>query len=119
VRLDPAATRVRARLAMRPNPARAGEGRLDLRLDGEAMRLVAAAIDGAPVPANALAVDEAGLTVAGEHLPDGGFVWECETEIAPATTPRSRGSTCRRACTAPSARPRGSARSPSTPTGRT
>jgi aminopeptidase N len=44
------------------------------------------------------------------------MLWEAEVEIAPRPIPRSRGSTCRAACTAPSARPRGSARSPSTPT---
>lgn len=81
-RLDPSATRVRARLSMRPNPARE-DGPHDLRLDGEAMRLVSAAIDGTPVSANALTVDDTGLTVAAAHVPEGSFTWECETEIAP------------------------------------
>ena len=67
--LDPAATRVRARVAFRRNPARAGEGPLDLRLDGRNLRLVSAAIDGAPVPQNALALDDEGLTVAAAHVP--------------------------------------------------
>ena len=64
------------------NPARAGEGPLDLRLDGRNLRLVSAAIDGAPVPQNALALDDEGLTVAAAHVPDA-FTWEAETEIAP------------------------------------
>ena len=40
------ATRVRARIAFRRNPARAGEARADLRLDGRGLDLVSAAIDG-------------------------------------------------------------------------
>ncbi len=80
--LDPAATRVRARVTFRRNPARASEGPLDLRLDGRNLRLVSAAIDGTPVPQNAIALDEEGLTVPAEHVPDA-FTWEAETEIAP------------------------------------
>ena len=57
---------------------------LDLRLDGRGLRLVSAAIDGAPVAQNALAVDDEGLTVAADHVPQQSFVWEAETEIAPA-----------------------------------
>jgi aminopeptidase N len=80
-RLDPAATRVRARVGLRRNPARA-EGPLDLRLDGRNLKLVSAAIDGSPVPQNALALDDEGLTIAAAHVPDA-FIWEAETEIAP------------------------------------
>ena len=80
--LDPAATRVRARVTYRRNPARASEGPLDLRLDGRNLRLVSAAIDGTPVPQNAIALDEEGLTVPAEHVPHA-FTWEAETEIAP------------------------------------
>jgi aminopeptidase N len=82
-RLDPAATRVAARIAFRPNPARAADAPHDLRLDGRALSLVSAAIDGRAVPQNGLALDEEGLTVAAAHLPAGGFTWEAETEIAP------------------------------------
>ncbi len=73
---------MRARVAFRRNPARAGEGPLDLRLDGRSLRLVSAAIDGAPVPQNALSLDDEGLTVAGAHVPES-FTWEAETEIGP------------------------------------
>jgi aminopeptidase N len=83
VRLDPAATRVRAALSVRPNPARAGDGPLDLRLDGRGPRLVAAALDGAALPQNAIALDPEGLTVPAALLPEGPFVWTAETEIAP------------------------------------
>ena len=119
--LAPTATRVRARIGFRRNPARAGEGPLDLRLDGRQLRLVSAAIGGAAVPQNALAVDDEGLTVAGGR-------WCRRTRASSGrrrprsrrrATPRSRGSTCRGPCTAPSARRRGSARSPSIRTGRT
>ena len=72
--------RVRARVGFRRNPA--GNPAADLRLDGRALRLVSAAIDGAPVPQNALAVDAEGLTVAAAHVPDA-FTWEAETEIDP------------------------------------
>ncbi|PZQ51593.1 MAG: aminopeptidase N [Rhodovulum sulfidophilum] len=82
-RLAPGATRVTARLHLAPNPARAGEGPRDLRLDGRLLKLVSAAIDGAPVPSNALALDDEGLTVDAAHVPDAPFVWEAETEIAP------------------------------------
>ncbi len=82
-RLDPAATRVRAEIALRPNPARAADAPLDLRLDGRNLRLISAAIDGEPLPQNALAVDEEGLVVPAALLPAGQFVWTCETEISP------------------------------------
>jgi aminopeptidase N len=82
--LDPAATRVRARLRMRANPARAGDGPHDLRLDGEGLTLHAAAIDGEALAGNTLVLDEAGLTVPADRLPEGAFTWECDTEIRPA-----------------------------------
>ncbi len=81
--LDPDATRVRARIGFRRNPARAGEGPLDLHLDGRMLKLVSAAIDGAPVPQNALGLDEEGLTIPADHVPQDGFTWEAETEISP------------------------------------
>ena len=82
-RLDPAATRVRARIRFAPNPARAADAPHDLRLDGEVLTLVSAAIDDAPVSPNALGVDDAGLTVAAAHVPQHAFTWDAEVEIAP------------------------------------
>ncbi len=79
-RLAPTGARVRARVRFRRNPE--GNPAADLRLDGRALRLVSAAIDGAAVPQNALTVDAEGLTVAAAHVPNG-FVWEAETEIDP------------------------------------
>ncbi|PJF10474.1 aminopeptidase N [Pseudorhodobacter sp. MZDSW-24AT] len=76
--LAPQATRVMARLEMRPNPAR--EPGQDLRLDGEGLRLLALSVDGRPLAAQP---DATGLTLAAAHLPDGPFVLETEVEIAP------------------------------------
>jgi len=77
-RLHPTATRVLSRIRFRPNPAR--PGRHDLRLDGEGLTLIGAAIDGAPL---ALTPDAAGLTIPADRLPAGGFDWEAEVEIDP------------------------------------
>ncbi|SEN87098.1 aminopeptidase N [Palleronia pelagia] len=73
--LHPSATRVRSRIAFRPNP----EGPSGpLRLDGEKLTLISAAIDGTPV---APRMDPTGLEV---DTPDAPFVWECEVEIDPS-----------------------------------
>jgi aminopeptidase N len=77
-RLAPAATRVLARLLLRPNPARPGQH--DLRLDGEGLTLLRCRIDGQEVTTE---VDAKGLTIPKPLLPDGGFVLETEVEIAP------------------------------------
>jgi aminopeptidase N len=114
-RLAPSATRVVSHIAFVPRP---GVPKGDLRLDGEALDLIAATIDGQPLPPSTRR-DEKGLTVPAADLPDAGFVWQAEVEIDPAAIPRWRGCTCRTACSAPSARPKGSAASPSTPTGPT
>ncbi|MDO8883381.1 aminopeptidase N [Pseudotabrizicola sp.] len=76
--LSPNATRVQARLAVRPNPAR--EQGLDLRLDGEGLRLVRLAVDGRELT---VLPDETGLTIRAADLPDTAFVLETEVEIAP------------------------------------
>jgi aminopeptidase N len=86
----------------------------DLWLDGEGLTLIRAAIDGHAVAVNA---ENEGVRLPADTLPDGPFVWEAEVEIDPLPTPRLKGCTCRAACTAPSARRRGSARSPTIPTG--
>ena len=77
-RLAPRATRVRARLEMRPNPA-AQAGR-PLRLDGEGLRLLSLHLDGAPLD---IAPDPLGLTIPAALLPRGSFALETEVEIAP------------------------------------
>ncbi len=74
-RLAPDATRVRSRIAFRPNPGAPGA----FRLDGEGLKLLSAQIDGAKVNPS---VDQSGLTCA---VPKDAFVWESEVEIDPAT----------------------------------
>ena len=81
-RLDPAATRVRARLEIARNPA-AGRGPADLVLDGEGLRLVALALDGRPLGAGEYRLDDRALTVPAARLPAAPFVLETEVEIAP------------------------------------
>ncbi|MDR7124026.1 aminopeptidase N [Pseudotabrizicola sp. 4114] len=76
--LSPQATKVQARLEMRPNPAR-GSGH-DLRLDGEGLRLVSLSLDGRALPVQP---DDTGLTIPAAGLPDAPFVLETEVEIAP------------------------------------
>ncbi len=82
-KLRPGATRVTSRVTMRPNPARSGEGPLDLRLEGRSLKLISASIDGQAVAQNALGLDPEGLTIDAAHVPDRAFVWEAETEISP------------------------------------
>ena len=74
--------------ATRPAPA---SRRSTSASTAAASKLVSAAIDGAPVPQNALAVDDEGLTVAAAHVPQTRFTWEAETEIAPEAQHRARG----------------------------
>ncbi len=76
-RLAPAATRVTSRIRFRRNPAAPGG---DLRLDGEGLRLLSAAIDGRPIQASP---DDAGLTLPAAMLPSD-FLWEAEVAVAPA-----------------------------------
>ncbi|MFN4153042.1 MAG: aminopeptidase N [Paracoccaceae bacterium] len=76
--LSPQATRVQTRMEMRPNPAR--KGRLDLRLDGEGLRLRSLSVDGRALSAQP---DETGLTIPAQELPAAPFVLETEVEIAP------------------------------------
>ncbi len=77
-RLAPKATRVRAEIRFRPNPA-VPSGH-DLRLDGEGLTLMSAAINGTETDAQP---DATGLTIPHAALPEGAFDWTCEVEIAP------------------------------------
>ncbi len=76
--LGAADTRVRSRLKLRRNPAH--DGAAPLRLDGEALELLALRLDGAALGANRYRSDDSGLTVA--EVPDA-FTLEVETRIAP------------------------------------
>ncbi|MFC6638553.1 hypothetical protein [Sulfitobacter sediminilitoris] len=73
--LDPHKTRVKSRIAFRPNPEATDK---TFFLHGENLDLISATIDGKPV--NTEQTDE-GLTCP---VPDAPFVWEAEVEIDPA-----------------------------------
>ncbi len=77
-RLDPGATLVLSEIRFRPNPA-APPG-ADLRLDGEGLELIAAAIDGRAIDARP---DATGLTLPAGTLPDGPFTLSSEVVINP------------------------------------
>ncbi len=76
--LHPQATRVKARVRFCPNPEAAPDQ--DLRLDGEGLKLISAAINGAAITARP---DATGLTIPARDLPEGAFDWQSEVEIAP------------------------------------
>ncbi|PXX99815.1 aminopeptidase N [Halomonas sp. LBP4] len=76
--LDPAATRVKARLHLERHPER--EPGLSLELDGEQLALKAIAIDGQPLGADEYTLTESGLTV---HRVPETFLLDTEVEIAP------------------------------------
>jgi Aminopeptidase N len=73
--LDPHKTRVKSRIAFRPNPD-ATDRRFFLH--GENLSLISARIDGRDVTPD---LSEDGLTC---DTPDGPFLWESEVEIDPA-----------------------------------
>ena len=74
--LHPTSTRVRSRLALRRN----GEAR-DLELDGEALMLLSASLDGAPLPSyRCISLPSGGLRI--EDVPDS-FTLETLVEISP------------------------------------
>jgi len=81
IALDPTETRVRSRLAMRPNPARAGR-RGPLVLDGESLTLDSVVLDGKRLEGKACSVTEAGLRIASP--PDAPFTLEIETRCNPS-----------------------------------
>ena len=73
-RLAPEATRVRSRIAFRPNP---GAPSREFFLHGEGLRLISARIDGQAI---APEVTPEGLTA---EVPDAPFIFEAEVEIDP------------------------------------
>jgi aminopeptidase N len=75
--LEPSATRVRAKLAVRRN----GDHTLPLRLDGVRLKLISVAVDGAPLDAGAYEVTPETLTIP--KVP-AAFTLETEVEINPA-----------------------------------
>jgi aminopeptidase N len=87
VRLDPHATRVIAKLKMRPNPA--GDPGATLKLDGDELKLVSAAIDGDPLARDDLDVSPERLVIA--NPPRGPFELEIVTEIDPQANTKLMG----------------------------
>ncbi len=77
--LDPACTTVRSRLALRRNPAE-GAATGGLHLDGEALTLLEASLDGSPIPEAALRLDDGDLFL--DDVPDA-FELELLVRISP------------------------------------
>ncbi|MFZ0571987.1 MAG: aminopeptidase N [Rhodomicrobium sp.] len=80
VSLDPADTRVRSRLSMRPNPA-AKAKQSELKLDGEMLKLVRVAIGGEELDGSRYKVTDKDLTIEGVPLKP--FTLEIETVCNP------------------------------------
>ena len=86
-RLEPTATRVRAKLAMRPNP----KGRKDVPivLDGDELTLVSLNLDGRVLTANEYEVNASSLTI--KNPPRGKLTLEIETVIDPSSNTKLMG----------------------------
>ncbi len=85
IKLDPTATRVTARLAMRPN----GTDVTSLTLDGDELALVSVSLDGRPLAADDFAATRDRLTIA--KVPTAPFTLEIETEINPTANTKLMG----------------------------
>jgi aminopeptidase N len=85
VSLDPNATRVKTKLKIKPN----GGSPTPLVLDGEDLKLVALALDGAPLPAESYVASSDRLTIA--QPPNRPFLLEIETVIDPTANTRLMG----------------------------
>jgi aminopeptidase N len=87
VRLDPAATRVFATLAVRPNPA--GDPAAALVLDGDELELAGLALDGGTLGPDAYAAGPQGLTI---HAPPRRpFTLSLETRVDPTRNTKLMG----------------------------
>ena len=87
IRLDPHATRIDATLALRPNPA--VEAGAPLNLDGDDLRLVSAALDGAALAAEAYTATPAGLSLF--NPPRRPFTLRLVTEVDPTANTKLMG----------------------------
>jgi aminopeptidase N len=86
-RLDPTATRVISELTMRRREGTAGNQ--PLTLDGDELKLVSLAIDGAAAESQRFEARPDRLTV--HDLPDGTFTLTIETEIDPSANTQLMG----------------------------
>ncbi|HEU5276028.1 MAG TPA: aminopeptidase N [Xanthobacteraceae bacterium] len=87
VSLHATATRVRATLKLRPNPA--ARAAAPLALDGDDLALQSIALDGAPLPAEAFSATPDRLTIA--QPPQRPFTLEIETLVDPAANTQLSG----------------------------
>ncbi len=87
VSLHPTASRVRARLALRPN--RATGAPAPLVLDGDGLNLVSVAIDGVPLAQDAYVATPDRLTIS--QAPPGPFRLELETLVDPSANTQLSG----------------------------
>ncbi|MGC1790177.1 MAG: aminopeptidase N, partial [Pseudolabrys sp.] len=86
VSLHPAATRVRTRLALRPNPTAASA---PLILDGDELSLVSIKLDGTSLPSDGYIATSDRLTIP--QPPNGPFVLEIETVADPSANTQLSG----------------------------
>jgi aminopeptidase N len=87
VSLHPTASRVQARLALRPNSATGAPA--PVMLDGDGLNLVSVAIDGAPLPKEAYVATPDRLTIS--QAPPGPFQLEIETIVDPSANTQLSG----------------------------
>jgi aminopeptidase N len=85
VALHPNATRVRAQLRLKPNPA--AEAPAPLVLDGDGLSLAGLKLDGSALPAERYVATPDRLTIA--QPPAGPCELEIETVIAPSARPKA------------------------------
>jgi aminopeptidase N len=86
IALHPAQTKVRATLALRPNPANAAA---PLVLDGDGLTLISLKIDGATVAADSYVAGPDSLTIP--QPPNGPFTLEIETLVDPTANTQLSG----------------------------
>jgi aminopeptidase N len=86
VSLDPAATKVRATLAFKPNPRSASA---PLVLDGDGLSLTSLKLDGSPLPASDFVASPDQLTIP--QPPNGPFTLEIETLVDPGANTQLSG----------------------------
>ncbi len=87
VALHPTATRVRATLRLKPNPA--APAAAPLALDGDGLTLKSIKLDGAPLPAESYAATPDRLSIA--QTPQRPFVLELETLVDPTANTQLSG----------------------------
>lgn len=80
--LHPTQTRVRSKIEFVTNTDRT-DGPHDLRLHGQDLKLISAAINGTSLKTDEMLIDAEGLTVPSDLVPQNGFIWEAEVEIDP------------------------------------